>query len=66
MRKSLLMVALTLVTVWATGCVLIDAGGVESREPAKAGSDQIVIRESHAAGSAFEPSATKTFDPARE
>ncbi len=33
MKRCLLVAALALVTVWATGCIIIDAGKVQSREP---------------------------------
>lgn len=48
MKRCLLAVALALVTVWATGCIVIDAEKTESRKPAVSRSDECVVYQSHA------------------
>ena len=45
MKRYLLMAALALVTVWATGCIVIDAEKVQSVKPATIRSDECVIRQ---------------------
>jgi hypothetical protein len=50
MKKYLLMGALALVTVWATGCIVIDAEKVQSRTPATIRSEECVVYQSHAVG----------------
>ena len=49
MKRYLLMAALALVTVWATGCIVIDAEKVQSVKPATIRSDECVIRQSYSA-----------------
>jgi len=49
-RKYLLAGVLTLVTVGAAGCIIIDAEKLESRRPATIRSEECVIRQSPAAG----------------
>jgi hypothetical protein len=46
MKRYLLITALVLTTVWATGCIIIDAGKMESRKPATTRSEECVIRQS--------------------
>jgi hypothetical protein len=46
MKRYLLIAALALVTVWATGCIVIDAEKVQSVKPATIRSDECVIRQS--------------------
>ena len=46
MRRCLLAAALALVTVWATGCIVIDAEKVQSVKPATIRSDECVIHQS--------------------
>jgi hypothetical protein len=46
MKRYLLMAALALVTVWATGCIVVDAEKVQSVKPATIRSDECVIRQS--------------------
>ena len=50
MRRYLLAAALALVTVWATGCIIIDAGKIQSRTPAPVRSDECVVCQGHAVG----------------
>jgi hypothetical protein len=45
MKRYLLMAALVLVTVWATGCIVIDAEKVQSVKPATIRSDECVVRQ---------------------
>jgi hypothetical protein len=52
MRTYLLIAALALVTVWATGCVIIDADRIESRTPTTVRSDECVILQGVTRGSA--------------
>ena len=62
-RRYLLVGALILVTVWATGCIIIDAEKMESRRPATIRSEECVIRQSLAADtSALESDAGATLD----
>jgi hypothetical protein len=58
MRKYLLMVALAVVTVWATGCIVIDADKTQSRTSATIRSDECMVRQSHAVGAPAPESAT--------
>ena len=48
MKRWLLVGALALVTVWATGCIVIDAEKAESRKPAVSQSEECVVYQSHA------------------
>ena len=50
MRKNLLIAVLVLMTVWATGCIVINAEHVEPCGPATMGSGDLTICESHAIG----------------
>jgi hypothetical protein len=50
MRRSLLIMALVLLTVWATGCVIVDAGRVQSRGPVTVRSDSVEIRQGSVLG----------------
>ena len=50
MKKYLLIAALALVTVWATGCIIVDAEKMESRKPAAVRSEECVIRQSLGVG----------------
>jgi hypothetical protein len=52
MRTYLLIAALALMTVWATGCVIIDADRIESRTPTTVRSEECVIRPGVTRGSA--------------
>ncbi len=45
MKRYLLVAALALMTVWATGCIIIDAGKVESREPVTVRSATVEVRQ---------------------
>jgi hypothetical protein len=49
MRKKLLVAVLALMTVWATGCIVIDAEKIQSRTPATIRSDECVVYQGHAA-----------------
>jgi hypothetical protein len=46
MKKCLLVTVLALVSVWATGCIVIDAEKSESRRPAALRSDECVVYQS--------------------
>lgn len=48
MRRCLWMAALALLTVWATGCIVIDAEKVQSRKSVAVRSDECVVYQSHA------------------
>jgi hypothetical protein len=50
MRRYLLIAALALMTVWATGCIIIDAEKMESRKPAAIRSEECVVRQSLGVG----------------
>jgi len=54
MRKYLLSLALALVTVWATGCIVVDAEKVESRKPATVRSEECLIQQSSAGAPTLE------------
>ena len=54
MRTCLLMAALALATVWATGCIIIDADRMESHRSATIRSDECVIRQGVTRDSASE------------
>jgi len=47
MRTYLLMAALALVTVWATGCIVVDADRMESHKAATIRSDECVVCQGH-------------------
>jgi hypothetical protein len=49
MKRCLFIAALALASVWATGCIIIDAEKVESRRPVAVRSDECVVSQSHAA-----------------
>jgi hypothetical protein len=48
MRRCLWAVVLALVTVGATGCIVIDAEKVQSRKPMAVRSDECVVYQGHA------------------
>jgi hypothetical protein len=48
MKRRLWIAALALMSVWATGCIIIDAEKVQARKPATIRSDECVVYESHA------------------
>ena len=48
MRRCLLGVALALVTVWASGCIIIDTKEMASRMPATVRSDEFAACQNHA------------------
>jgi hypothetical protein len=48
MRRCLLLAVLALVTVWATGCIIIDAEKAESRRPATVRSEECAVTQSPA------------------
>ncbi len=52
MRTYLLIAALALVTVWATGCIIIDADRMESHRSATVRSEECVVRQGVTRGSA--------------
>jgi hypothetical protein len=54
MRTYLWMAALALVTVWATGCIIVDADRMESHKPATIRSDECVVRQGVTRGGASE------------
>jgi len=54
MTRYLWAAALALVTVWATGCIIIDAEKVQSRRPATIRSDECVVHHSQASTPASE------------
>lgn len=63
MRTSLLIVALVLTTVWATGCIIVDAGSVQSREPTAVRSAEVEVHQSHVATPSTPiPPAAPTLD----
>jgi hypothetical protein len=45
MRRYLLVVVLVLMTVGATGCIIVDAAQMESRRPTTVRSEECVIRQ---------------------
>jgi len=52
MRRNLLIAALILVTVWAPGCIIVDAEKVESRGPIALQSAGLEVHQSQAAARA--------------
>jgi hypothetical protein len=63
MRRCLLLATLVLTTVWATGCIVVDAGRTESRTPATIRSEECVIRQNLAVGTpVFEPGSDAARD----
>jgi hypothetical protein len=46
MRRNLLIAALVLMAIWATGCIIIDAATLESRQPATIRFEECVIHQS--------------------
>jgi len=67
MRKYLLGTALVLMTVWATGCIIIDAEKMESRKPATIRSDECVIHRGPAVDEpACAPAGHETIAVAEE
>jgi hypothetical protein len=59
------MAALVLTTMWATGCIVIDAGRTESRKSATVRSEEYVIRQNLAVGTpASAPGSDRTRDAA--
>jgi hypothetical protein len=55
MRTYLLMAVLALVTVWATGCIIVDADRMESHRSATIRSEECVIRQGVPRSSDSEP-----------
>jgi phage gp45-like len=45
MKKCLLAVALALVTVWATGCIIVDADKMEVRQPTSIQSQECQVQQ---------------------
>ncbi len=65
MRRCLLLATLVLTTVWATGCIVVDAGRTESRAPATIRSEEYVIRQNLAVGTpVFAPGSDAVRDVA--
>ncbi len=63
MRRCLLLAALALTTVWAAGCIVVDAGRTESRTPATIQSEEYVIRQNLAVGTpVFAPGPDAAWD----
>jgi hypothetical protein len=56
MKTCLLVAALALVTVWATGCIIIDAGKVQGREPVTVRSATVEVQQRPATTPATEES----------
>jgi hypothetical protein len=54
MRRYLLTAALALTTVWATGCIIIDADRMESHRPATVRSEECVVQQNDAGTPAVE------------
>jgi len=65
MRRNLLTAALILMTIWATGCVIIDTGRLESRGPRSVRSESIEIRQGGIPGTpATDVSMDESLNPA--
>ncbi len=63
MRRCLLLAALVLTTMWATGCIVVDMGRTESRTPTTIRSEECVIRQTLAVGTPVsEPGSDTTWD----
>ncbi|MCL5278652.1 MAG: hypothetical protein M1376_01940 [Planctomycetes bacterium] len=54
MKTYLWMTTLALTTVWATGCIIIDADRMESHKSAMIRSEECVIRQGVTRGTASE------------
>jgi len=54
MKRYLLAAALVLMTVWATGCIIIDAEKMESRKPATIRSETCVVSQGQVGTPALE------------